>query len=160
VSGPPPVVPGIRCECRLHTADGEVVAAARVFDTRSPVRAMRWIRMGVRTLVSTLPEEAAEPIHEWLLFGERAAVRALSRAEPQLYGFRFEGSRVEFTARPVLYLPLASRAVSPACSPLTDPPPVLAAVAGRGIELVRPPGQRDAPCEAGRSLPDEGEFRG
>lgn len=151
MSAPRPV-PGVRCECRLYPAGSKVSIPAGVFDTRSPVRAVRWIRVGVRSLVSTLDEQAAEPIHEWLLFGETPAVRALSQGQSRTYGFEHKGSRVQFTARPVLYLVLASRAGLPACSQLPSPPPALAAVAGRGIELGRPAGV----CR----LSDGGEFRG
>lgn len=152
---------GIRCECRLYRADGAVRAVAGVFDAPRPIRAVRRIRMAVRTLVSTLDEESAEPIHEWLLLGEKPVIRALSRSEPRTYSFRYESSRVEFTAHRVLYLVPASRAGLPACPQLSSPPPALAAVTGRGIEVVRPAWQRDALRGAGVCrISDEGEFRG
>ncbi|MFF0626760.1 hypothetical protein [Streptomyces sp. NPDC004296] len=147
---------GVRCECRLYGAAGAAQVAG-VFDSPCPARAMRWIRVAVRTLVSTLDEESAEPVYEWLMFGEAPAARALSRGEARTYSFGFEDSRVEFAARPVRYLLLAHRSGLPACSQMAEVPPTLSAVPGRGLALIRPAGQRVAlrpgPC------PDEGEFR-
>lgn len=150
-------VPGIRCECRLHSADGAVRVVAGVFDAPGPARAVRWIRVAVRTLVSTLDEESAEPVHEWLLFGERPAVQALSRGQVRSFCFGFEGWRVEFTAHPVRYLVLADHSGSPACPQMPALPPAVTAVPGRGFVLTRPASRHTAlPPEP---LPDEGVSR-
>lgn len=116
------VRPGYRCECTTtpDTAHSPVIVAT--LDATSPTQAVRWIRIAARTLASSLERDAFNDAWDWLTHGHQDASDALDDGEPCTFAISHHHTRIEWTARPVLYLPMAPlKPTSPrAC--LTDYP--------------------------------------
>lgn len=100
--------PGYLCECITYTIDAlnnPVTVAA--FDAASPTQAVRWIRIAVRTLASTLGQDDFRDTWDWITGGHHDASDALSIGDPCTFVITYRTTRVEWTARPVLFLPMA-----------------------------------------------------
>lgn len=99
--------PGYRCECTTYTPaalNGAAIVA--VLDATTPAQAVRWIRVAVRTLASSLEPLAAQHAWEWITDGYRDALEALDHGHPCAFTITHADTRVQWTARPVTYLPL------------------------------------------------------
>ncbi|QIY94487.1 hypothetical protein HEP87_11270 [Streptomyces sp. S1D4-11] len=101
------VRPGWWCSCTTHSDafhNGAALSKAHSADT--PEAATVWMRIAVRTLMSALITEDQDRVHTWLQRGQWEAVMRLKAGE--WYGFtaRVGSVAVEWTARPVLFLPL------------------------------------------------------
>ncbi|WP_031072057.1 hypothetical protein [Streptomyces sp. NRRL WC-3742] len=121
----PKLQPGVWCECFVHSPqqdEGPRLLAS--FEASTPAGAVRWMRVAVRLTVSALEGPEAEAVEDWLFTGQAAAVDALNGGEPYAFAVRHRHTRVEWTARPVLFAPLADRqaAVLPPCAYRFTPP--------------------------------------
>jgi hypothetical protein len=116
---PVPVRPGFWSECLLATPDADTLVAS--YDAHTARATLRWLRIVVRMLQSVLTDDEAEPVTVWLLFGHLRSHADLEQGRPFELVLRLSrrpGLEVRFTARPVIFLPLADRdrRGRPACS--------------------------------------------
>jgi hypothetical protein len=117
--------PGYWCECRTtSTTDSEPTRVAS-FDTHSAGQAVRWIAIALNTVTSALDDDSAAEARSWLYEGRHTMTEALRQGEPCSVSFTSRGTRITWTARPVLYLPMAHRQADrlPTCSEQFRPPP-------------------------------------
>lgn len=110
---------GYWCECWTQNLDGDQQAALHAsFDAYSAAQADRWIAVALRTISPALDAAASEQAWQWLYEDRIETRRALLRAEPCSVGVDQAGTRITWTVRPVIFLPLAHRqnVELPACA--------------------------------------------
>ncbi|MEV6840838.1 hypothetical protein AB0N17_41270 [Streptomyces sp. NPDC051133] len=110
---------GYWCECWTEDVSGEWPAELRAsFDAYSAPQADRWVAVALRTISPTLDTDASDEAWEWLQDGRIETRRALLRADPCTVSVTHDGTRITWTIRPVLFLPLAHRqgAELPSCA--------------------------------------------
>ena len=115
----PNVRRGYWCECwTTSLATGSAPSLFASFEAVTAAQAVRWIRGALRTITAALEPDAAGRGRAWLTSGCVAAISDLERAQPCALAISHASTRIEWTARPVLFLPLAHRqAVNlPACA--------------------------------------------
>ncbi|WP_055523308.1 hypothetical protein [Streptomyces graminilatus] len=97
------------CEFSAYSmADGrEAGARLRAHAVDTPQRALVWMRLAVRPLLSAFDPEDAERAYRWFDHGQWEAVMRLRAGEPYAFVASSGDTRVEWSARPVLFLPLA-----------------------------------------------------
>ena len=110
---------GYWCECWTQsptTGSRPVLLASIEADT--PRQAIGWIRTTLRTIALSLEAEARTQAWDWITTGHRTAVRDLPRGEPCAFTISHGATLIEWTARPVQFLPLAHRhgVQLPACA--------------------------------------------
>jgi hypothetical protein len=101
---------GYWCECWTQNLDEDqrpVLHAS--FDAYSAAQADRWIAIALRTIRPALNAAASEQAWEWLYAGRIDTRRALLRAEPCSVTVDHAGTRITWTVRPAIFLPLAHR---------------------------------------------------
>lgn len=97
--------------------DSDVLSAA-YYATTNPAQAIRRIRVEVRTLVSVLPTKEMLRALAWVEGdGCIGAVGALHRGEPCGFSLSTHDAWIEWTVRPVLFLPLANVTPFEECPP-------------------------------------------
>ncbi|MGY6023759.1 hypothetical protein [Streptomyces spinosirectus] len=109
---------GYWCECWTEDSTDETGPALRAsFDAYSAAQADRWIAVALRTLSPALDADASQEAWTWLYDGRVATRKALIRAEPCEVSVTHASTRIAWTIRPVLFLPLARGQCSerPAC---------------------------------------------
>ncbi|MFC9930258.1 hypothetical protein [Streptomyces sp. NPDC127190] len=114
-----PLRRGFWCECwteDLTQEQGPVLHAS--FDAYSAPQADRWVAVALRTISPALDSDASDEAWEWLYEDRIETRRALLRAEPCTVSVTHAQTRITWTIRPVLFLPLAHRQVAelPACA--------------------------------------------
>ncbi|MFF1321214.1 hypothetical protein ACFVZZ_17520 [Streptomyces chartreusis] len=110
---------GYWCECWTQNVDkGQRPALHASFDAYSAAQADRWIAVALRTIRPALDAAASEQAWQWLYEGRIETRRALLRAEPCSVAVDQAGTRITWTVRPVIFLPLAHRQYVelPACA--------------------------------------------
>ncbi|MCR8575056.1 hypothetical protein [Streptomyces sp. Isolate_219] len=120
------------CEFSTRTpafgaSDDQVLVRAQSAET--PTQAMVWIRLAVRVLLSGFDPRDTERAYRWLDHGQWEAVARLKAGEPYAFTAAAGRTRVEWSARPVLFLPLAHDAAGP---PWRCGEPALCACTARG----------------------------
>ncbi|MFD5588297.1 hypothetical protein ACFWII_31405 [Streptomyces sp. NPDC127063] len=110
---------GYWCECwteDLTEQWGPALTAS--FDAYSAPQADRWVAVALRTISPALDTDASDEAWEWLYEGRIETRRALLRAEPCTVSVTHAKTRITWTIRPVLFLPLAHRQAGelPACT--------------------------------------------
>ncbi len=102
------VRPGWWCEFTAYPrADGVSDGARRRGKTAAtPEQALVWMRLAVRVLLSAFDPEDTERAFRWLDRGQWEAVMRLRAGEPYVFVASSGETRVEWSARPVLFLPL------------------------------------------------------
>src|SRR5690349_8247810 len=110
---------GYWCECWTEDPVQEkrpVLHAS--FDAYSAPQADRWVAVALRTISPALDPDASEQAWEWLYNGRIETRRALLRAEPCTVSVTQANTRITWTIRPVVFLPLAHRQVAelPGCA--------------------------------------------
>ncbi|MFD7991131.1 hypothetical protein [Streptomyces mexicanus] len=110
---------GFWCECwteDLTNQEGPTLRAS--FDAYSAPQADRWGAVALRTISPALDADASDEAWEWLYEGRIETRRALLRAEPCTVSVAHAKTRITWTIRPVLFLPLAHRQAAelPACA--------------------------------------------
>lgn len=100
--------PGWWCEFAAYpAADGVtdgVRRRAKAADT--PEQALVWMRLSVRVLLSAFHPEDTERAFRWLDHGQWEAVMRLRAGEPYVFVASSGDTRLEWSARPVLFLQL------------------------------------------------------
>ncbi|MEV4340116.1 hypothetical protein [Streptomyces sp. NPDC049590] len=110
---------GFWCECWTEplTEQGPPALVAS-FDAYSAPQADRWVTVALQTISPALDSDASTAAWEWMYDGRVDTRRALLRAEPCTVSLTHGSTRITWTIRPVLFLPLAHRqsAELPACA--------------------------------------------
>jgi hypothetical protein len=100
---------GFWAECVTRTADTGTCLVASM-GTVTAAQAVRWVRISARTLVSLLDYSERDAALTWLDGGGCiGALAGLRRRESCVFRIRRGGTCVEWTVRPVIFLPLAGR---------------------------------------------------
>jgi hypothetical protein len=100
---------GFWAECITHTADVGTCLVASV-DTVTALQAVEWVRGSAGPLVSLLDEGERDAALSWLEGGGCiGTVAGLRRGKACTFTVRRGGTLVEWTVRPVVFLPLAGR---------------------------------------------------
>lgn len=101
---------GFWCECWTQDLTGQERPALRAsFDAYSPPQADRWVAIALRTISPALDPEASDDAWVWLYQGRIATRHALLRGGPCTVSVTHGNTRITWTIRPVIYLPLAHR---------------------------------------------------
>ncbi|KUJ37302.1 hypothetical protein ACZ90_70345 [Streptomyces albus subsp. albus] len=113
-----PLRRGYWCECTTHPATRPHPALLASIETDTPQQAMQWIRVIVRTVASALEREAFHDAWDWISGGYHDAQGALTRGEATTFSITHQDTNITWTARPVIFLPLAHREAVrlPACA--------------------------------------------
>ncbi|WP_308036373.1 hypothetical protein [Streptomyces sennicomposti] len=102
---------GYWCECwtepvRSGTKSPTLVAS---FDAYSAAEADRWVAVALRTISPALDVDASDEAWTWLYDNRIDTRRALLRREPCTVTITHATTRITWTIRPVLFVPLAHR---------------------------------------------------
>ncbi|MGR6971383.1 hypothetical protein ACU639_17645 [Streptomyces cynarae] len=121
-------VRGYWCECWTQDLrDERPPALLASFDAYSALQADRWVPVALRTISPALDADTSEEAWEWLYIGRIETRRALLRPELCTVSVTHASTRITWTIRPVLFVPLAHRQSTalPACSqafrPMSEP---------------------------------------
>ncbi|MCX4881936.1 hypothetical protein [Streptomyces sp. NBC_00847] len=101
---------GYWCECWTHdlTSRRRPALLASI-DAYTAPQADRWVAATLRTIAPSLDPEASDEAWAWLYEGRIETRRALLRSEPCTVSITQDTTRITWTIRPVLFLPLAHR---------------------------------------------------
>ncbi|MFD6999730.1 hypothetical protein ACFWA5_26475 [Streptomyces mirabilis] len=101
---------GFWCECWTEDlTKTEQPALHSSFDAYSAGQADRWIAIALRTITPALDPRASDQAWEWLYEGRIETRRALLCSKPCTVTINQGSTRITWTARPALFLPLAHR---------------------------------------------------
>ncbi|MFE9995577.1 hypothetical protein [Streptomyces avermitilis] len=101
---------GYWCECWTEDLVERTWPALRAsFDAYSAPQADRCVAVALRTISPALDPEASEEAWSWLHEGRILTRRAVLRAEPCTVSVTHASTRITWTIRPLLFLPLAYR---------------------------------------------------
>ncbi|MFE4610957.1 hypothetical protein ACFRK5_21825 [Streptomyces niveus] len=101
---------GYRCECHTsRPANGDATTLLGSVDVDTALQAVRWIRVAVRTLSPALNSEAFDETWQWLSEDHHDALQALVQGEPVTLALQQGPTAIQWTARPVQFLKLATR---------------------------------------------------
>jgi hypothetical protein len=99
--------PGYWCERVIHTPATEfgtrTVSASVAFNASD---AMTWVYIAMKINVRSLPEDEAQTIAQWLEQGRQESLRRLMNGEPFSIAISEGHTRVEWSIRRVIFLPL------------------------------------------------------
>ncbi|MFF4270706.1 hypothetical protein [Streptomyces sp. NPDC001536] len=110
---------GYWCECWTQNLTEEERPTLRAsLDAYSASQADRWVAVTLRTISPALDSDASDVAWAWLSQGRIATRQALLRSEPCTVTITHAQTRITWTIRPVLFLPLAHRqgVELPACT--------------------------------------------
>ncbi|MET8948816.1 hypothetical protein ABZX30_36205 [Streptomyces sp. NPDC004542] len=107
----------------MISAQGPALRAS--FDAYSPPQADRWVAVALRTISPALDPEASDEAWAWLYQGRITTRHALLRAEPCTVSVTHSNTRITWTIRPAIFLPLTNQqdAELPACAHAFKPQP-------------------------------------
>ncbi|MEU3087025.1 hypothetical protein ABZ703_11305 [Streptomyces massasporeus] len=102
---------GFWCECWTQDVNDETgwPALRASFDAYSAPQADRWVAVALRTISPALDPDASDEAWEWLYDGRIDTRRALLRMEPCTVSLTHASTRITWTIRPVVFLPMAHR---------------------------------------------------
>ncbi|MET9558826.1 hypothetical protein [Streptomyces tauricus] len=101
---------GYWCECWTEDlAEGGAPELRASFDARSAPQADRWVAVALRTISPALDTDASDEAWGWLYEGRTQTRQALLRMQPCTVSVAHASTRITWTIRPVLFLPLAHR---------------------------------------------------
>ncbi|MFF7937954.1 hypothetical protein [Streptomyces sp. NPDC007940] len=101
---------GYWCECWTEDLTEQAQPVLRAsFDAYSAPQADRWVAVALRTISPALDPDASQEAWEWLYDGRIATRKALLRAEPCAVSLTQATTRITWTIRPAVFLPLAHR---------------------------------------------------
>ncbi|MDC0767621.1 hypothetical protein [Streptomyces sp. HD] len=110
---------GYWCECWTEDLGKQRRPALLAsIDAYSAPQADNWVAVTLRTITPALDAEASDEAWDWLYEGRIQTRRALLRSEPCTVSITQARTRITWTIRPVLFVPLAHRNGSelPACA--------------------------------------------
>lgn len=110
---------GYWCECWTEDLSEQKRPTLRAsFDAYSAAQADRWVAVALRTISPALDPDASDTAWAWLYQGRITTRRALMRSEPCTVTIVQALTRITWTIRPVIFLPLAHRqgVELPACT--------------------------------------------
>ncbi|MEU1577133.1 hypothetical protein ABZ519_39490 [Streptomyces collinus] len=111
---------GFWCECWTQDVNDETgwPALRASFDAYSAPQADRWVAVALRTISPALDPDASDEAWAWLYDGRIDTRRALLRMEPCTVSLTHASTRITWTIRPVVFLPLSHRqgVELPACA--------------------------------------------
>ncbi|WP_307624151.1 hypothetical protein [Streptomyces sp. V3I7] len=110
---------GYWCECWTEDlTEGEWPRLRASFDAYSAPQADRWVAVTLSTISPALDSDASNEAWAWLYNGRIETRRALLRSETCTVSVTHAGTRITWTIRAALFLPLAHRQGSelPACA--------------------------------------------
>jgi hypothetical protein len=81
----------------------------RLVEEPTVLQADRWVAVALRTISPALDPDASDEAWEWLYDGRIDTRRALLRMEPCTVSVTHASTRITWTIRPVVFLPLAHR---------------------------------------------------
>ncbi|MGW0471565.1 hypothetical protein [Streptomyces coeruleorubidus] len=101
---------GYWCECWTEDLNsGGGVGLRGSFDAYSAPQADRWVAVALRTISPAFDPDASAQAWEWLYDGRIETRRALLRCDPCTVSVTHATTRITWTIRPVIFLPLAHR---------------------------------------------------
>ncbi|MFD0304738.1 hypothetical protein [Streptomyces sp. NPDC127119] len=101
---------GYWCECWTEDLTEEGTPELRAsFDAHSAPQADRWVAVALRTISPALDADASDEAWGWLYEGRVETRRALLHMQPCTVSVTHARTRITWTIRPVLFLPLAHR---------------------------------------------------
>ncbi|MGW2612759.1 hypothetical protein ACWC4A_52225 [Streptomyces mirabilis] len=101
---------GFWCECWTEDlTEARQPTFHSSFDAHSAGQADRWIAIALRTITPALDSRASDEAWEWLYEGRIETRRALLCSEPCTVTINQGSTRISWTARPALFLPMAHR---------------------------------------------------
>ncbi|GGW66817.1 hypothetical protein GCM10010503_50110 [Streptomyces lucensis JCM 4490] len=102
--------PGFWCECWTQNLDGQQPPTLfGAYDACDAVEANNWVATILRTISPALDTAACAEAWERLYDHRIDTRRALLRREPWAVSITHASTRITWTVRPVLFLPLAHR---------------------------------------------------
>jgi anti-sigma regulatory factor (Ser/Thr protein kinase) len=103
---------GYWCECLVND---DLLGR---FDATSPEQALRWVRISLMMIATSLDEEPYRQAQQWTRDEQTQALEALRYGKPQDLTLKHRTTEITWTARPVTFLPLAHRQgrTLPACT--------------------------------------------
>lgn len=110
---------GYWCECWTEDLDEQRRPALLAsIDAYSAAQADNWVAVTLRTITPALDAEASDEAWDWLYEGRIETRRALLQSEPCTVSITQARTRITWSIRPVLFVPLAHRngAELPACA--------------------------------------------
>ncbi|MFE3416695.1 hypothetical protein ACFXMT_52815 [Streptomyces mirabilis] len=101
---------GYWCECWTEDVTEEAPSELRAsFDAYSAPQADRWVAVALRTISPALDADASDEAWRWLYEGRIQTRRALLRQQSCTVSVTHASTRITWTIRPVLFVPLAHR---------------------------------------------------
>ncbi|MFS8204337.1 hypothetical protein ACLVWQ_37415 (plasmid) [Streptomyces sp. CWNU-52B] len=102
---------GYWCECWTQDIadEGATPELRASFDAHLAPQADRWVAVALRTISPALDADASDGAWRWLYEGRAQTRQALLRNEPCTVSVTHAHTRITWTIRPVLFLPLAHR---------------------------------------------------
>ncbi|KAB1982294.1 hypothetical protein F8144_30495 [Streptomyces triticiradicis] len=101
---------GYWCECWTEELSEDEPPELRAsFDAYTAPQADRWVAVALRTISPALDSDASDEAWAWLYEGRIRTRRALAGMEPCRVSVTHAGTRITWTIRPVLFVPLAHR---------------------------------------------------
>jgi hypothetical protein len=102
---------GFWCECWTQDVNDETAwpALRASFDAYSAPQADRWVAVALRTISPALDPDSSDEAWAWLYDGRIDTRRALLRMEPCTVSVTHACTRITWTIRPVVFLPLLHR---------------------------------------------------
>lgn len=114
------LLPGYWCECATYPHPQPTPTSGRIVITASrattPAQVIRWMRLSVRALAPSLGHDPPRSAWEWLTDGYADARTDLHEGQACAFTLTHANTRIEWTARPVLFLP------TPRTNPLAPSP--------------------------------------
>lgn len=106
-------VRGYWCEWWATQTESPVSRCLQSCPVASPPGALRWARIGLHLIASALDRPASGYVFDWLSADPTEAETALAHGEVFEFAVSVGDVRFEWSARPVVFLPLAGGAPVP-----------------------------------------------
>ena len=101
---------GYWCECWTEDlTEDEPPELLASFDAYTAPQADRWVAVALRAISPALDADASDEAWAWLYEGRIQTRQALSRMQPCTVSVTHASTRITWTIRPVLFVPLAHR---------------------------------------------------
>ncbi|WP_037595343.1 hypothetical protein [Streptacidiphilus cavernicola] len=107
--------PGYLCECWTQspaTGGRPAVVAGFPFRAATASEAVRWIRGVVRTVALSLDPDEVEGALSWIRSGYIDDIEALNRNQPCAVDISYADTRIRWTVRPVVFLPMVDLVIA------------------------------------------------